>query len=202
MNGKREESFCVSPSHALKVSKMVEQLVVVALLLLVCSLVHLRLFKPAWKGQGLPLPPGPRGLPLLGATLDMFDASVRPWHRFEAWSKQYGAGSSAGPTLSLSSHKPQARCYTCRHSDRSMSSSSAFCALSERALTLSQLDAGCSCVARKARIYILRPASTSSSILCHLTQLTRQPMVFTGELVQQNMVLANIRGDDDAHVGP
>lgn len=37
------------------------------------------------------LPPGPRGSFLLGVTSEMLDQSVKPWLRFEKWSKEYAA---------------------------------------------------------------------------------------------------------------
>jgi hypothetical protein len=37
------------------------------------------------------LPPGPKGQWLLGVTKDMLDTSVKPWTRFDAWSKEYNA---------------------------------------------------------------------------------------------------------------
>lgn len=37
------------------------------------------------------LPPGPKGQWLLGVTKEMLDPSLKPWTRFETWSKEYGA---------------------------------------------------------------------------------------------------------------
>lgn len=48
------------------------------------------------------LPPGPRGRWLLGMTQEMLDPSVKPWFRFEAWSKEYNAQHLLSvPTLGL-----------------------------------------------------------------------------------------------------
>lgn len=37
----------------------------------------------------MPLPPGPRGLPLIGSVFDVNLAE--PWLTYEEWGKQYGA---------------------------------------------------------------------------------------------------------------
>lgn len=39
--------------------------------------------------RGLPLPPGPKGYPLLGSALDI--PSQRPWLTYTKWRKDYGA---------------------------------------------------------------------------------------------------------------
>lgn len=41
---------------------------------------------------GLPLPPGPPGLPLVGNTFDL--NTTHPWLSYEKWGKQYGASGS------------------------------------------------------------------------------------------------------------
>jgi len=42
--------------------------------------------KPKW----LPHPPGPKGLPILGAMLDVPALSNKPWLVFDKWFKKYG----------------------------------------------------------------------------------------------------------------
>lgn len=52
--------------------------------------------------KGCKLPPGPRGLPVLGVTLELLDFSVKPWTRFTRWSRQYDhthQGMISVPTL-------------------------------------------------------------------------------------------------------
>lgn len=44
------------------------------------------------------LPPGPKGSLILGVTKEMLDPSVKPWHRFDQWAKEYNARKSL-PTL-------------------------------------------------------------------------------------------------------
>ena len=52
------------------------------------------------KKSSLPLPPGPKGLPLLGNLLDM--PSEREWHTFAKWGQQYGV--SWSPPFGSSTH--------------------------------------------------------------------------------------------------
>ena len=40
------------------------------------------------KKSRLPLPPGPKGWPILGNALDM--PTKRPWEKYHEWSKTYG----------------------------------------------------------------------------------------------------------------
>ena len=44
--------------------------------------------------KGLPLPPGPKGYPLVGNLFDM--PSDRPWVVFDEWRKTYGKSLTAG----------------------------------------------------------------------------------------------------------
>ena len=44
--------------------------------------------------QGLPLPPGPKPLPLIGNALDM--PKDYPWKTFQQWCKQYGTSRTFG----------------------------------------------------------------------------------------------------------
>ena len=44
--------------------------------------------------QGLPLPPGPKPLPLIGNALDM--PKDYPWKTFQKWCKQYGTSHTFG----------------------------------------------------------------------------------------------------------
>jgi hypothetical protein len=51
-----------------------------------------------------PPPPGPKGSFVLGCTKDMLDPSVKPWDRFDKWTRQYHAdkGLLCVPTLAQS----------------------------------------------------------------------------------------------------
>ena len=40
------------------------------------------------RSKRLPLPPGPRRLPIIGNLLDL--PPVRPWLRYSEWAKRYG----------------------------------------------------------------------------------------------------------------
>lgn len=37
------------------------------------------------------LPPGPKGQYVLGVTKEMLDDSIKPWIRFDRWSREYNA---------------------------------------------------------------------------------------------------------------
>ncbi|KAI0269994.1 cytochrome P450 [Gloeopeniophorella convolvens] len=52
-----------------------------------CFIIAVRVFRK--KRHALPLPPGPRGLPLIGNVLDM--PSRNPWLTYLQWSKQYNS---------------------------------------------------------------------------------------------------------------
>jgi len=50
--------------------------------------------------KGLALPPGPRGVPLLGNVLQINPKKI--WRELEIWGKQYGNSYSVSVELSLS----------------------------------------------------------------------------------------------------
>ena len=59
-------------------------------IVVVCSLASLYALH-AWRKsvqKPLPLPPGPKGLPLLGNTLDMLDPEI--WESGKRWGESYG----------------------------------------------------------------------------------------------------------------
>lgn len=62
--------------------------ITVASVILSLVLWHLLSKKSKGNPQGLPLPPGPRPLPLIGNALDM--PKDYPWKTFQQWCKQYG----------------------------------------------------------------------------------------------------------------
>ncbi|KAK7678444.1 hypothetical protein QCA50_018504 [Cerrena zonata] len=53
----------------------------------VASIIFLKWIKRIYK-PSLPLPPGPKGYPIIGNMLDV--PSVMPWKAFQEWSKTYG----------------------------------------------------------------------------------------------------------------
>ncbi|KAF9238508.1 cytochrome P450 [Melanogaster broomeanus] len=53
-----------------------------------CFMVVLKAWRKRAPRNGLPLPPGPKGLPLIG---NVFDLNItEPWLSYEQWGKQYG----------------------------------------------------------------------------------------------------------------
>lgn len=58
----------------------------ICLLLCICALL---LLKHRQRKRNTKLPPGPKGLPLLGVTQALLDTSVKPWTRFTRWSKEH-----------------------------------------------------------------------------------------------------------------
>ena len=42
------------------------------------------------RSKGLPLPPGPKGLPLIGNLLNFRGSGGKDWLTFDSWFKQYG----------------------------------------------------------------------------------------------------------------
>ena len=57
---------------------------------LLFALIALQWLKKRSK-SGLPLPPGPKGYPIIGNMLDV--PSIMPWKTFQQWSKTYGSNS-------------------------------------------------------------------------------------------------------------
>lgn len=55
---------------------------------MIVALLALLKAKRAERRTPLPLPPGPKGLPLLGNLFDI--PQERPWEVYSGWSKQYG----------------------------------------------------------------------------------------------------------------
>jgi hypothetical protein len=56
------------------------------------SVVLFRLLKKTKDGNpnGLPLPPGPKGYPLIGNVFDIMMPTDKPWVVFDEWRKTYG----------------------------------------------------------------------------------------------------------------
>lgn len=71
---------------------MLELLIFFAFVLLLS--VCIRVWKQRRLRGGLPLPPGPEGLPILGNVLDL-DVSA-PWLSYTDWAKKYGTSQSSG----------------------------------------------------------------------------------------------------------
>lgn len=62
------------------------------LLFVFCLAFVLNIWRQHRLRGGLPLPPGPTGLPLIGSVLDL--NAAHPWLSYEKWGKQYGASES------------------------------------------------------------------------------------------------------------
>jgi hypothetical protein len=57
-----------------------------------CALVGWYLWRYMRSLGKLPLPPGPRSLPIIGNLFDI-PKSTQPWHTYQKWHEQYGAPS-------------------------------------------------------------------------------------------------------------
>lgn len=69
---------CVPPSHMLEA----------AFIVLALAILLGRYIATQARRDGGALPPGPRGLPLVGNLLGM--PRVRPWYQFTQWAERYG----------------------------------------------------------------------------------------------------------------
>ena len=49
------------------------------------------------KRSKLPLPPAPKGVPILGVTGEMLDTQVKAWRKFQKWSQELGAKGASLP---------------------------------------------------------------------------------------------------------
>lgn len=56
--------------------------------LLVCAVLLLLLWSARRNRQALPLPPGPKGIPVFGSLFDM--PKDKPWVVYHQWAEHYG----------------------------------------------------------------------------------------------------------------